>query len=302
MIRVVSVHPERSVRVSTLELFFDLVFVFTITQLSAVLVEGEGVAALVQVVVMLLLIWWIYDGYAWLTNAIMFVRGTSAFGALALGPSPSVRTRRWCSRSRSASDCRRTTSGRSVAACSSTSRKGDLFGEHQRPTFRDQLRFKRAGRSPVEPGTNPELEVVMQDLARRAQAPVRRLYAVPSEQPNAFATGRNPQNAAVAVTEGLLRELPHDRVKSVLAHKFGHIKNRDILVSSIAAIADALETLGRRAQALPLNVSPATASFYIVNPLRRQGVATLFATHPPIAERVRRLRALDDDQILRLVA
>jgi low temperature requirement protein LtrA len=61
---------ERSVRVSTLELFFDLVFVFTITQLTGVLVDGEGFAALVQVVVMLLLIWWMYDGYAWLTNAI----------------------------------------------------------------------------------------------------------------------------------------------------------------------------------------------------------------------------------------
>ena len=61
---------ERSVRVSTLELFFDLVFVFTITQLTGVLVDGEGLAALVQIVVMLLLIWWVYDGYAWLTNAI----------------------------------------------------------------------------------------------------------------------------------------------------------------------------------------------------------------------------------------
>jgi low temperature requirement protein LtrA len=66
----VSVLPERSVRVSTLELFFDLVFVFTITQLTGVLVDGEDAAALVQVVVMLLLIWWMYDGYVWLTNAI----------------------------------------------------------------------------------------------------------------------------------------------------------------------------------------------------------------------------------------
>jgi low temperature requirement protein LtrA len=66
----VSSQSERSVRVSTLELFFDLVFVFTITQLTGVLVEGEDGTALVQVVVMLLLIWWIYDGYAWLTNAI----------------------------------------------------------------------------------------------------------------------------------------------------------------------------------------------------------------------------------------
>jgi low temperature requirement protein LtrA len=66
----VSAFPERSVRVSTLELFFDLVFVFTITQLTGVLVDGEDAAALTQVVVMLLLIWWMYDGYAWLTNAI----------------------------------------------------------------------------------------------------------------------------------------------------------------------------------------------------------------------------------------
>jgi low temperature requirement A protein (LtrA) len=80
--RALSLHPavprcsapravaERSARVSTLELFFDVVFVFTITQLTGVLVDGEGLAALVQVVVMLLLIWWMYDGYAWLTNAI----------------------------------------------------------------------------------------------------------------------------------------------------------------------------------------------------------------------------------------
>jgi low temperature requirement protein LtrA len=66
----VSAVPERSVRVSALELFFDLVFVFTITQLTGVLVDGEGAAAVLQVVVMLLLIWWMYDGYAWLTNAI----------------------------------------------------------------------------------------------------------------------------------------------------------------------------------------------------------------------------------------
>jgi low temperature requirement protein LtrA len=66
----VSLPSDRSVRVSTLELFFDLVFVFTITQLTGVLVDGEGAAAIAQVVVMLLLIWWMYDGYAWLTNAI----------------------------------------------------------------------------------------------------------------------------------------------------------------------------------------------------------------------------------------
>jgi heat shock protein HtpX len=232
--------------------------------------------------------------------------------------------------------------------------------------FSDRIALKASRAQPVEPGTRPLLEATVQDLARRAQVPVPRLYTIPSEQPNAFATGRNPRHAAVAVTEGLLQQLPPEQVEGVLAHEFGHIKNRDILVSSIAAmisgaiaaignllqftlffggddedsgplgwigliatiilaplaasllqlavsrqreyladatganllgrarpLADALDTLERRAQVVPLDVNPATASLYIVNPLRRQGVATLFSTHPPIAERVRRLRALD---------
>ncbi|HET9738570.1 MAG TPA: M48 family metalloprotease [Solirubrobacteraceae bacterium] len=227
----------------------------------------------------------------------------------------------------------------------------------------------------------PELEAMVQDLAQRAQVPVPRLYTIPSEQPNAFATGRNPEHAAVAVTDGLLHNLPTDQVKGVLAHEFGHIQNRDILVSSVAAavagsiaaiaevfqwslffgsededagplgwigllaaiivapiaatllqlavsrqreyladatgadllghatpLADALVAVDRTARAIPMSVNPATASLYIVNPLTRQGLATLFTTHPPLAERVRRLRAidgdraLDDDQALRLVA
>ena len=192
-----------------------------------------------------------------------------------------------------------------------------------------------------------------------------KLYIVPSEQPNAFATGRNPRHAAVAVTEGLLRHMPENQVRGVLAHEFAHIKNRDILVSSIAAalgaiitgiayalqfgmlfggsdedngplgivgalamiilaplaatilqlavsrqreyladasgasylgdpnpLADALETLERGTQVLPLNVNPAVASLYIANPLSKQGLSGLFSTHPPMEERIRRLRAL----------
>jgi heat shock protein HtpX len=234
--------------------------------------------------------------------------------------------------------------------------------------FSDLIALQASRAQPVEPGTNPELEAMVQDLAQRAQVPVPRLYTVPSEQPNAFATGRNPHNAALAVTEGLLHHLPPDQVRGVLAHEFAHIRNRDILVSSIAAmvagaiaaianilqfsllfggddedsgplgwigliaaiifaplaasllqlgvsrqreyladatgaellgraspLADALETLEQRAQAVPLDVNPAMASLYAVNPLRRQGFATLFSTHPPIVERVRRLRALDGD-------
>jgi heat shock protein HtpX len=241
--------------------------------------------------------------------------------------------------------------------------------------FSDRLALKASRAQPVEPGTMPELEGMVQDLAQRAQVPVPRLFLIPSEQPNAFATGRNPQHAAVAVTQGLLQHLPPDQVKGVLAHEFAHIKNRDILVSSIAAmvagaisavanilqfsllfggddedsgplgligtlatiilaplaatliqlavsrqreyladatgaqllgrgepLANALETLDRGAEAIPMNVNPATASLYMVNPLPRGGVATLFMTHPPLAERIRRLRELDGLSAAQVVA
>ena len=241
--------------------------------------------------------------------------------------------------------------------------------------FSDRFALRASRAQPLEPGSAPQLEAAVQDLAQRAQVPVPRLYLIPSEQPNAFATGRNPQHAAIAVTHGLLQYLPPDQVKGVLAHEFAHIKNRDILVSTIAAmvagaisaianilqfqllfggddedsgplgligalatiilaplgatllqlgvsrqreyladatgaqllgrsapLADALETLERGSQALPLNVNPATASLYAVNPLPRAGIASLFMTHPPTAERIRRLRELDGDPSMRLVA
>jgi heat shock protein HtpX len=241
--------------------------------------------------------------------------------------------------------------------------------------FSDKLALAASRARPLEPGEIPELEGIARDLAHRAGVPVPRLYLIGSEQPNAFATGRDPAHAAVAVTDGLLRQLPEHEVRGVLAHEFAHIKNRDILVSSIAAmvagavsaiatvlqfsllfggsdeddsplgligtlvaiivapiaatllqlgvsrqreyladatgaqllgraapLADALETLERASEALPMNVNPATASLYAVNPLPRRGIATLFATHPPIAERVRRLRALDGERSLALAA
>ncbi len=240
--------------------------------------------------------------------------------------------------------------------------------------FSDRLALKASRARPVEPGTIPWLEATVQDLAARARLPVPRLYLIPSDQPNAFATGRNPEHAAVAVTEGLLGAMPQDQVRGVLAHEFGHIKNRDILVGSIAAmvagaiaaianilqfsllfggdeddgplgilgtiatiifaplaamllqlavsrqreyladatgaellgraapLADALETLERGAQVIPMKVNPATASLYMVNPLPRTGAATLFMTHPPLAERIRRLRELDAPEALALAA
>jgi heat shock protein HtpX len=241
--------------------------------------------------------------------------------------------------------------------------------------FSDKIALAASRARPLRPGELPELEAAVADLARRANVPTPRLYLIPSEQPNAFATGRDPSHAAVAVTQGLLFHLPEDEVKGVLAHEFGHIKNRDILVSTIAAmvagavsavasilqfsmlfggsdeddsplgllgtlaaiivapiaamllqlavsrqreyladatgaqllghaapLADALATLERGAQALPMQVNPATASLYAVNPLPRQGLATLFMTHPPLTERIRRLRALDGDPAMAMAA
>lgn len=241
--------------------------------------------------------------------------------------------------------------------------------------FSDRIALAASGARPLPAGQAPWLRQIVEDLAERAQVPVPRLYVIPSQQPNAFATGRNPQHAAVAVTEGLLERLPADQVRGVLAHEFGHIKNHDILISSIAAmvagaisgiatalqfsmlfggsdeedspagvigtlgailiapiaaallqlgvsrqreyladatgakllgraapLADALANLEKDAQAMPIEMNHAVASLYAVNPLSRQGVATLFMTHPPIAERIRRLRALDGAPVLRMAA
>jgi heat shock protein HtpX len=232
--------------------------------------------------------------------------------------------------------------------------------------FSDKLALKASRARPLAAQEAPALRADVAELAQRAGVPTPRLFLIPSPQPNAFATGRNPQHAAIAVTEGLLAHLPRDQVRGVIAHEMAHVKNRDILVSSIAAmvagaiaaianvlqfsllfgggddddsplgwlgmlatlifaplaatllqlgvsrqreyladatgaqllgraepLAGALETLERGAQALPVAVNPATASMYAVNPLPRAGVATLFMTHPPMQERIRRLRALD---------
>ena len=217
----------------------------------------------------------------------------------------------------------------------------------------------------VSESEQPDLHRLVAELAQLYGVPKPRVYLIPNEQPNAFATGRNPEHAAVAVTQGLLQYLPRDQVKGVLAHEFAHVKNRDILVSSIAAmiagaisaignifffaaifggddndnplgaigalatiiiaplaasllqlavsrqreyladataarvlgtgepLAEALETLERGRQAVPMQVNPATSSLYIVNPLKQVGVANLFSTHPPLEARIARLREYD---------
>ena len=230
--------------------------------------------------------------------------------------------------------------------------------------YSDRIALRVARARPLSEHDAPEVHGAVRELAARARIPTPRLFVMQGEQPNAFATGRNPQHAAIAVTEGLLMELPLEQVRGVLAHELAHIKNHDILVSSIAAmiagavsaianvlqlsflfgsedednplgllgalaamilaplgatllqlgvsrqreyladataaqllgeaapLADALEQIEHsRAPALPVN--PVTAPMYIANPLSGRQVTALFSTHPPLAERVRRLRAYD---------
>ena len=231
--------------------------------------------------------------------------------------------------------------------------------------FSDKIALAASRAKPVSEQEAPQLYRILRDLTERASLPMPRVYTIPSEQPNAFATGRNAKHAAVAVTEGLMRYLPEDQIRGVLAHELAHVKNHDILVTSIAAmvaatitmianilqfafifggeedenpiaalatiiiapiaaaliqlaisrqrefladatgarilgtgkpLADALETLEKGVQAAPLQVNPATAALYIVHPFRGQGIQSLFSTHPPLAERIRRLREYDAAQ------
>ena len=101
--------------------------------------------------------------------------------------------------------------------------------------FSDKLAIKSARAQPVTREQAPEYYRIMEDLTTRAEMPMPRLYITPSEQPNAFATGRNPDHAAVAVTQGLLQAMDWDEVRGVLAHELAHIRNRDILIGSVAA-------------------------------------------------------------------
>jgi heat shock protein HtpX len=232
--------------------------------------------------------------------------------------------------------------------------------------FSARMALKASRARPLERSEAPELYRMVEELTGRAGVPMPTLHLIPSEQPNAFATGRNPKNSAVAVTEGLLKYLPMDQVRGVIAHEIAHIANRDILVQTIAAmigaaiaaianilqfsflfgggddednplgiigvlvaivvapmaamilqlavsrqreyladataakyigegepLARALETLKRGVEAVPMNVNPATEAMYIVKPFSAHGMAALFSTHPPLEERVRRLRELD---------
>jgi heat shock protein HtpX len=234
--------------------------------------------------------------------------------------------------------------------------------------FSDKIVLSMYGAREVSLNEAPDLYRLVQRLAQRAGIPMPRVYIIPSDAPNAFATGRNPQHGAVAVTEGILRMLDTDELAGVLAHELGHIRNRDTLIMTVAAtlagaitmlahmaqwgaifgfgrrdeedsggggmlsllfmailapiaatliqlaisrsreyfadstgaavagspsgLARALEKLHYASQRLPMDANPATAHLFIVNPLTGGSLVNLFSTHPPIEERIRRLRRI----------
>ena len=234
--------------------------------------------------------------------------------------------------------------------------------------FSDKIVLAMYNAREVSGDDAPELYRTVQNLTVRAQLPMPRLYVIPSESPNAFATGRDPQHAAVAVTEGILRIMNREELEGVIAHELSHVKNRDILIGTIAAtlagvvmmlanmarwaaifgvgrsdrdeeggggllgmilmsvlapiaammiqmaisrsrefladatgakiagnplgLASALAKLARASEMVPLEARPETAHMFIVSPLTGGSFLSLFSTHPPVEERIARLRAM----------
>jgi heat shock protein HtpX len=112
----------------------------------------------------------------------------------------------------------------------------------------DKIVLRMYGAQEIDEAQAPELFAIVRGLAQRAQIPMPRVYMIPQEAPNAFATGRNPQNAAVAVTEGIVRLLDREELAGVLAHELGHVQNRDTLIMTVAAtLAGALSHLANMA-------------------------------------------------------
>jgi len=230
--------------------------------------------------------------------------------------------------------------------------------------FSDKIVLKMYGAKEVTEAEAPRLYGITRQLAMKANLPMPKVYIIPGVSPNAFATGRNPQHAAVAATEGILKMLNDEELEGVMAHELAHVGNRDILISSIVAtIAGAISMLANMAQfaamfggrdrerggnpmvmiamaiiapiaamlvqmaisrsreyqaddygarlcgkplalanalkklqmgvaAIPMDANAATAHMFIVSPLTGGGLMSLFSTHPPMKERVKRLEEL----------
>lgn len=231
--------------------------------------------------------------------------------------------------------------------------------------FSDKIVLAMYGAREVSHAQATELHSIVRELSLRAGVPMPKVYLIDSDTSNAFATGRNPDHAAIAVTRGIMNLLTQNELSGVLGHELSHIKNRDILIGTIAAtvagaismlanmahwtmmfggrrddreggnpllafammifapiaamliqmaisrsreyladengakiagnplsLAKALGKLHRGVQSIPMEVNPATAHMFIVNPLSGGGFITLFSTHPPIEERIRRLEKM----------
>ena len=230
--------------------------------------------------------------------------------------------------------------------------------------FSDKIVLKMYGAREVTEAEAPRLYGMTRQLAMKANLPMPKVYIIPGMSPNAFATGRNPQHAAVAATEGILKMLNDEELEGVMAHELAHVGDRDILISSIVAtIAGAISMLANMAQfaamfggrdrerggnpmvmiamaviapiaamlvqmaisrsreyqaddygaricgkplalanalkklhmgvaAIPMEANSATAHMFIVSPLTGGGLMSLFSTHPPMEERVKRLEEL----------
>jgi heat shock protein HtpX len=232
--------------------------------------------------------------------------------------------------------------------------------------FSDKIVLKMYKAREVSESAAPDLYSIVRNLALKAALPMPRVYIIPEETANAFATGRNAEHAVVAVTEGIMRILNKEELEGVIAHELSHIKNGDMLIASIAAtiagaismlatmaqwaaifgggrsddddhggiigliamaifaplaatviqmaisrsrefmadagsanitknpfgLATALEKLTKASQIIPMNANPATAHLFIVNPLTGKSLMNLFSTHPPLEERIARLRSM----------
>ena len=232
--------------------------------------------------------------------------------------------------------------------------------------YSDKIALMSSGAKPVTREELPRVYEIVERLCGKTGLPMPKIYVIPTQSPNAFATGRNPQHAAVAVTAGILDLLTDEELEGVLAHELGHVRNRDILISSVAAtvavaitflarmamwgailgggnrggdrngnvfgalammilapiaatmlnlalsrsrefeadrsgaallgtgepLARALEKIDASAKQIPMNIDPAYATAYIINPLsgRKINFSHLFQTHPPTEERLARLR------------
>jgi heat shock protein HtpX len=234
--------------------------------------------------------------------------------------------------------------------------------------FSDKIVLRMYHAQPVTEAQAPELHAIVRTLVQKAGMPMPKVYIMPEETPNAFATGRNPEHAVVAVTQGIMRLLSREELTGVIAHELAHIKHRDMLTGTIVAtiagaismlaqmaqwamifgggrrdsddeggspiaalvmmivapiaamlvqmaisrtrefeadkggaqiaghpsgLANALLKLEKGSQIVPMHdAKPATAHMFIVNPLTGGGLLKLFSTHPPIADRVKRLNEM----------